>query len=286
MRSRRQLHGRNKNDKIKKMEIKLEKRRKLIRKLLVSGALAAALFALTGCGEQVADMTESEEAQIVTYAAHIVSKYNKKQPDGIVYVYIPETESTSSPLSQEPSQQEPDAGELPEGYYDPAEFEDVPTTTGTNMDAIEPEGAAVSSDATPMELSDVIGIPGLDMQWTGTTTADDYVDPSGATLATPNKGNRYVILTVTIRNTTDDTIRCNIAELVPAIALIVNGSERIDASQMLVSTDFATFNADIGPGESVDTNIFFQRKASEIADSDAYGLEVTLNGVTGSISQR
>ncbi len=268
------------------MGIQFEKHRNRIRKLFVSGALAAALFVMTGCGEKLVDMTDAEEAQIVTYAAHVVSKFNKKQPDGICYVQIQETESATSPLSQGPTQQDPSAGELPEGYHDPAEFEDIPTTTGTNMDAIDPEGSGVSSNASPMELSDVIGIPGFDMQWTGTTVADDYVDPSGATLATPNKGNRYVILTVTIRNTTDSSLRCNIAELVPAIVLIVNGSERIDASQMLVSTDFATYNADIGAGETVDTNIFFQRKASDIADTDSYGLEVTLNGVTGSISER
>ncbi len=252
---------------------------------MVFGVLAAALFVMSGCGEQLVDMTADEEAKVVTYAAHVIAKFNKKQPDGICYVPVMETESEESPLSQSP-QQDPAAGELPEGYHDPADYEDVPTTTGTNMDAISPEGAAVDSNASPMELSEVIGIPGFDMQWTGTAVADDYVDPSGATLATPNKGNRYVILTVTITNTTDSNLRCNIAELVPAIVLIVNGSERINASQMLVSTDFATYNADIGAGESVDTNIFFQRKADDIQDTDSYGLEVTLNGVTGSISQK
>lgn len=270
---------------MKMMGIQVEKRKNRIRKLLVSGALAAALFVMTGCGEQLVDMTDAEEEQIVTYAAHVISKYNKKQPDGICFVPVMETESTTSPLSDDPVQQDPPSAELPEGYHDPAEFEDIPTTTGTDMDAIEPGGSGVSSNASPMELSEVIGIPGFDMQWTGTTVADDYVDPSGATLATPNKGYRYVILTITIRNTTDSTLRCNIAELVPALVLIANGSERIDASQMLVSTDFATYNEDIGPGESVDTDIFFQRKASDITDSDSYSLEVTLNGVTGSISK-
>lgn len=240
---------------------------------------------MTGCGEQLVDMTDAEEQQIVTYAAHVISKYNKKQPDGICFVPVQETENMASPLSETLVQQDAAVEEVPEGYHDPAEFADIPTTTGTDMDAIEPEGSGEASQAPSMELSEVMGIPGFDMQWTGTEVADDYVDPSGATLATPNKGYRYVILTVTIRNTTDDTHRCNIAELVPALVLTVNGSERIDASQMLVSTDFATYNADIAAGESVDTKLFFQRKASDIADSDTYGLEVTLNGVTGSISQ-
>ena len=280
--------------------IQCGKRKGKMKRCIFLGVLTAALLLMTGCGDKLVDLTDEEEAKIVTYASHIIAKYNKKQPDGLCYVpvEVPDTEDAS--LSQEPDASQPteteaetETGtadlspvELPEGYHDPDEFADVPTTTGTNVDAITPGGEGSSPDAVPMELSDVIGIEGFDMKWTGTSTADDYMDPSGATLATPNRGNRYVIMTVTITNTTDSDLRCNIAELVPYIVSIVNGSERLNANQMLVSTDFATYNADIPAGESVDTYIFFQRKASEIADSDTYGLEVTLNGVTGEITEQ
>lgn len=290
------LHVLNKNDRIKGMKMQFRNKKKLIRKAIVLGILAVMMLLMTGCGDQLVDLTDEEEAKIVTYAAHVISKFNKKQPDGLCYVPIVETEmegeAAGGTSATEPGMQpgsdgtQGASGELPEGYHDPEEFADVPTTTGTNVDAIDPVASAYASNATPMELSDVIGIEGFDMQWTGTQVADDYVDPSGATLATPNKGNRYVILTVTIKNTTDHDLRCNIAELVPAIALIVNGSQKLDAAQMLVSTDFATYNADVPAGQSVDTCIFFQRKAGDIADSDTYDLEVTLNGVTGSITQR
>ena len=287
------LHVLNKNDRIKIMKKHFQNRKNRIKKGILLSVLAASLLLMTGCGDKLVDLTDEEEAKIVTYASHIISKFNKKQPDGFCYVPVMETETGESaaegPTAEpapEPETEPLASGELPEGYHNPEDFADVPTTTGTNVDAIDPVPEGYVSDATPMELSDVIGIEGFDMQWTNTSVADDYMDPSGATLATPNRGNKYVILTVTIKNTTDSDLRCNIAELVPAIGVIVNDSEKLDADQMLISTDFATYNADVPAGESVDTCIFFQRKAEDIADSDTYGLEVTLNGVTGSITQR
>lgn len=246
-------------------------------------ALLTVSFA--GCGEQVVDLTEDEEEQIVAYASGIISKYNKKQPDGLMFVLIPEEDETST---EETAGAEPDteaSTELPEGYYDPEDFEDLPTTTGTDVDAIT-IGEAEDTGAVPMELSEVIGIDGFDMQWTGTEVADDYMDPSGAVLATPNAGNRYVILTITVTNQTEADQLCNVAELVPDFELYPGSGDGIRSSQMLVSTDFSSMNETVPAGESVERKLFFQRKESDISEEDTYRFEVTLNGVTGLISEK
>ncbi len=246
--------------------------------------LAGAMLFFAGCGEALVDMTPEEEAKVTTYAAHIIAKYNKKQPDGLRRVFLPEEEEAET--AERPAEEIPAPEESTEmsteGFYDPEEYADVPTTTGTNMDAVE---LREDTGAVPMSLTDVIGIPGFDMKWTGTEIADDYMDPSGATLATPNAGKRYVILTVTVTNLTDSEQLCNVAELVPDFKLYPNGESGITASQMLISTDFPTMNEVVPAGESVERKIFFQRKASDISDTDTYELEVTLNGVVGAISQ-
>ena len=267
---------------IKTMKRVKTRRNRRVKRVL--GVLLAGLLVLfAGCGETLVDMTAEEEAKVTTYAAHIISKYNKKQPDGISRVIYSQEEPTETEEVMEQPEEEEAAVPDTEGFYNPEDFADIPTTTGTDMDAKE---LREDTGAVPMELSEVIGISGFTMDWTGTTVADDYMDPTGATLATPNAGNRYVILTITVTNTGAEDLLCNVAELVPDFKLYPNNEKGIGASSMLVSTDFPTMNEVVPAGGSVERLIFFQRSASDITDADTYGLEVTLNGVTGAISQK
>lgn len=256
---------------------KNRKQGKKYRGRCLSLLLALSMLLLAGCGEEVVTLSDAEEAEVTAYAAHVVSKYNKKQPDGISRVLILEEEETET-------EEETEAPEETEEETPEEEFTDLPTTTGTNMDAI-PVGET-GSTAPEMELSEVIPIAGFDMQWTGLSVADDYMDPTGATLATPNAGNRYVICDITVTNQTEEDLLCNVAELVPDFRLFPAGMEGITASQMLASTDFPSMNETVPAGESVVRKIFFQRKAADILDSDTYELEVTLNGVSGKIRER
>ena len=65
---------------------KSRKRKSLLSVVLLTGALV-----LTGCGEEPYELQDNEREVIVNYAAHIVAKYNVKQPEGYRYVY-PQTE--------------------------------------------------------------------------------------------------------------------------------------------------------------------------------------------------
>lgn len=51
---------------------------------LAAGALAFAVSVTAcGCGEKVYEMTNEEEAAVVYYSAHAVTKFNKRQSEGI-----------------------------------------------------------------------------------------------------------------------------------------------------------------------------------------------------------
>lgn len=253
-----------------------------IRSLKKLGVLTLAMLfvlPLGGCGEEVWELTDTEEEQIVTYAAHIVSKYNKTQTDGITRVIIlPEEETEEETVLAEEPESEPST----EGFYAPEEFADLPTTTGTDMDAVN----FADSGAAPMELNDVLMIDGFTFAWTDTKIMDDFLDSTSTMLFTPDAGKRYVLLTISVTNVSGEERICDIPEVTPEFQLIVNGNERLKASMTLSSADFQNFQETVGAGETVDTVLFFQRKASEISDSDSYSLEVTLNGVTGKISEK
>ena len=61
------------------MKMKQKKWRGII--LLLLGCLM-----LTGCGEAPYELTDEEQQLIVSYSAHVVSKFNRYQKDGLTHV--------------------------------------------------------------------------------------------------------------------------------------------------------------------------------------------------------
>ena len=55
-------------------------------RIKMMAAVMAATMLLGGCGDALYDLTDDEENVIVNYAAHIVTKYNTYQREGLTYV--------------------------------------------------------------------------------------------------------------------------------------------------------------------------------------------------------
>ena len=64
-------------------------------------ALVAAAFLLTGCGDEMAVLTESEEAVIVNYSAGTLAKHNSHQQEGMSAVYPKEEEEEEEEEGEE-----------------------------------------------------------------------------------------------------------------------------------------------------------------------------------------
>ena len=55
-------------------------------KMKMTALVLAAAFTFTGCGEALYELTPEEELAVVSYASHVVAKFNKYQRDGEVFV--------------------------------------------------------------------------------------------------------------------------------------------------------------------------------------------------------
>ena len=124
------------------------------RKIKTTACVLLAALLLGGCGEQPIELTEQEEQTIVDYAAHVVSKYNIKQQDGIVR--LSKSEETTETADTEAVEQ-PDSTEQMSSEGGDA--------TGT------PENAASDNS---VSLNDAVAIPGIDTQYTGAEFATVY----------------------------------------------------------------------------------------------------------------
>ena len=68
-------------------------------RIKMMAAVMAATMLLGGCGDALYDLTDDEENVIVNYAAHIVTKYNTYQREGLTYVSPEEPEETQEDVT-------------------------------------------------------------------------------------------------------------------------------------------------------------------------------------------
>ena len=248
------------------------------------GAAVTALllsFALSGCGEALVDLTPEEEAVIVAYGSHIVSKYNKRQPDGVVRVFMPEEETEETEETSEEPEETSEEPKETEASSEEEKNSDEPKEE--NAPEEKPEFAG-SEDVPDVELGEFLGYDTLKMRWTHTEVTQSYVS-NDAMSFTASNGFAYVVLTIKVTNEGAEPKEMDILSLSPQFMLWTNGREKQKSSLTIVPTDFSTYRGTIGPGETVETQIFFQRALDRIAPEDRYALDVTLNGQTGRVTK-
>lgn len=226
-----------------------------------SGARIGALmicvaFLLTGCGEKPIALTESEEDIIVHYAAHVVSKYNKRQPQGIVNV-IPEavTETEQEIVTpEEPTETEAEQAENPE------------PGTGTT-----PEETGYVS------LNEALGISGLDVSFTGANLTASYTEEDYYAVDA-SAGMQYMVLHFTLTNTGAEAVACDMLAIQPVFKAEVNGSVQTTAKTTILLDDLSTYQGSVDAGASVETVLLFEVPADSMTSVDQVVLSVTRNG--------
>ena len=146
-----------------------------MRRKKIEGILClTGMLLLTGCGTKAYDLTEAEESQIVNYAAHVVSKYNAYQKDGLVYV-------------------------------DQSVEETEPEETATGSESVD--GTEIM-DETPAgsTLDDVFGADGLEVTYLTNELNENYIESNFGDAGVLPDGKQYLILYFDVVNPTDKGI--------------------------------------------------------------------------------
>lgn len=207
---------------------------------MTAAALLAAML-LAGCGEEPYDLTENEKNVIVNYSAHVVTKYNAYQKEGLTYVWPEEEEETESLAGQttEPETQTPDV----------------------QTDAVVPETetAPPVNAAAQATFSEVFGGGTTELQFSyvGARLDSSYMERDYFAMY-PDAGNYYVILGVDVTNTTEAPVNLDNLSKKPEFSVVVNGTVRSPAEMTLLDSDFATFQGMLVAGETREMVLIFQ----------------------------
>lgn len=222
------------------------------------GALMVGVMMLTGCGEEPYELEDSEREVIVNYTAHIIAKYNVKQPEGYRYVYVTEEEETE-PIENE---QEPE--------LETAEAEE-PETEETASEETYSSEKSENEEESNVTLSEALGLTDVAAIYTGAELTDHYES------VVPDSGNRLMILHVTLQNQGDEAVECDLLSGLPTFKARVNDAEDTTAEITILPENLSTYQDVIPAKSSVDTIIMFQLKNADITSIEQLEMYVTAN---------
>ena len=215
-----------------------------IRKSLLSVVLLVGALVLTGCGEEPYELQDNEREIIVNYAAHIVSKYNVKQPEGYRYVYLQPEDETETEEAQETQTEEnrteenrPEENRAEQGLQEQGETDgDVSDQTPEDLPADVGDQA---EEVLPVTLSEALGLKEIQAVYTGAELTDRYDS------IVPDSGKKLLILHVTLQNQTKKAKKCDILSLLPVFRAKVNGIQEVTAELTILPENLSTWEEKI-----------------------------------------
>lgn len=215
---------------------------------------------LTGCQEAPYELTKEEEALIVSYSTHIVSKYNIYQKNGLTYLTEKEKEEKHT--------------EAVKNSEIETNTEIKETISAGSDGASQAEGEAVTA-----KLSSVYQDTGLTISYQGSEIIDSYVD--GTTYAAePSSGKAFLVLNLLVENETKEAITFqNFGSGTSYSAKYVSESGKAFQAQSvmtLVSKEFSTYEGTIEAGTSVDMVLLFEIPA-DVTEVDSIVLKINRN---------
>lgn len=227
-------------------------------KVQMTTAALMAVLLLGGCGEAPYELTEKEENVIVNYAAHVVTKYNSYQKEGLAYVEPEDTEEAAgvedsaenAPVSDTPENNTPEAGDIAGG-----------------------EASVLESAALAASLADLFGAPGLEFDYVGARLSDSYVEDTYFAMY-PDEGKQYLILGIDITNVGDAPAVVSYTTEASAFQVVVNHEITSSAETTILPEDFAIFEGTLQPGETRETLLLFQVPVS-VTSVDSLDLVVS-----------
>lgn len=234
--------------------------------LLLLGSLM-----LSGCGMQEApyDLSEEEQQLIVSYSAHVVSKFNSHQKDGLTYV----------PESDELVLESTEIEVIPE-----SETEQEENTEIVNSEAEEanPNTEVETATEEPTEettIDSVFADTGLTFTYLGNEVTASYMEDDTYAV-NAGLGKSLLVVKLKAENLTEEAITIdNMASGDAYSAKYVMESGKLynaKSVMTLLINDFTTYEGTIEPQNAVEMVIVFEIPADTTA-IDEFELNIERN---------
>ncbi|MBQ8528020.1 MAG: hypothetical protein IJ429_06045 [Lachnospiraceae bacterium] len=240
---------------------------KMKKSIIVLLMVCSFAFALTGCKNQIPEMTEEENALITEYAAGLLLKYHADYEGRIV--------DTSVPPEEKPIVPETVTEEVaPENLEEEAQPEDTIISSNT-----------IEEDAKPsLSIAQILGVDGFDIKYQAFEVCDNYpADESSAEelffSMKAGTGNKLLVLKMEITNMASQESALDILSMSDlSCKIIINGSKTQRAYVSMLENDFMAVSRSFAAGESYEAVIITEMPETEAQEITSVGLQLKNEG--------
>lgn len=233
-------------------------------KMKIMALTLAAAFTFTGCGEALYELTPEEESAVVSYASHVVAKYNLFQRDGEVFVSQEVLDGVDEEETEQPSDTQQEMTDTQQEAEDTQQSDEQ----GASQNAAGEENA--------VSIKEALGLEGIAAQYGGSSLCEVY-EKSDSFAVDAEPGRQLLVLSVKLTNETGEDIQLDILKKKPAFDAVVNGEKGVRAQMTILPNDLATYQGGISSGESVESVLIFQipKEIESVSDLE---LGITIDG--------
>lgn len=229
-----------------------------ISKVQIMAAALISMLLLGGCGDVPYQLTEREENIIVDYSAHIVTKYNIYQKEGLVYVNMEEQEPQNT-------QEETPPAEI-------SQQEDMTQASGGAGTAPEP------ADVQQATLGELFGQEGISVTYTGVQLNSSYAEDTYYDVSA-DAGKVYLIMGIDITNMTGNDVYIDNLAASPRFKVTVNDTISEVSAMTVLTDDFSAYQDTVQAGSSKSAVLLFTIPDT-VTEIGNLALEVTMHDVS------
>lgn len=212
--------------------------------------IGAALW-LTGCGNEMPDLTDEQLEAVGEYTAQLLLSYDRNYQSRLVDAELLETEEVSEAPQEEMPQETP-APE--ESGMDPTE--DTPV-----VNLAEGEGGSQNT----VSLEEALGLQSfMTLTYTGYEIADSYSEDASVSIDA-GTDSKLLVLHFTLQNQGEGTETADILHQNPVVRVSVNGISTYSLTTLL-ENDLSVYQESLDPGESRETVILAEYDAQALQD--------------------
>ena len=234
------------------------------KKGLVSILLCGVMLSTAGCGTKPYDLSSEEQEKVAAYAAHVVTRYNDRQEEGLIRIQQ-EDVSEETADSKDPQAETKDKQENTED-----------NTKNVTSDAEKPKAETVSLRQA-LKLED-----GLDASFENYDVTDSYVE-SDYFAMNATAGKTFLAVHINLKATGGD-IECDMLKKNLKYRVVINGDKTVAAQTSILLNDLGTYQGSIAGGSAQECVLLFETEKQNVENITSLQLKVS-DGSTSTVSE-
>lgn len=234
------------------------------KKGLVSILLCGVMLSTAGCGTKPYDLSSEEQEKVAAYAAHVVTRYNDRQDEGLIKI---QQEDLSEDTADSKTTQT-DTKDKQENTED--------NTKNVTLDAEKPKAETVSLRQA-LKLED-----GLDASFENYDVTDSYVE-SDYFAMNATAGKTFLAVHINLKATGGD-IECDMLKKNLKYRVVINGDKTVAAQTSILLNDLGTYQGTIAGGSAQECVLLFETEKQNVENITSLQLKVS-DGSTSTVSE-